>query len=174
MHVSTVNEQPLIVTLQLDREAQQYFNQLRKQYFPPAINYIDAHITLFHKLPYNEPLVTEEIENSARIKSFAVTATEVYHTGFGVAIRLESKPLLELQRHLREKFHSFLTPQDRQPFRPHVTIQNKVSAAVSKQLSLDLQATFRLFTATAIGINLWTYENGPWKHQEFFAFDVPV
>lgn len=162
--------QPLIATLQLDNESQHYFNHLRQEHFPASINFLDAHITLFHQLPPNVSVVEKEIENAVRIGQFPVEATDIYHTGFGVAVRLQSKPLVQLQRYLSEAFYSFLTPQDRQPFRPHITIQNKVSSEVSKQLVFDLQKTFKPFTATATGINLWTYENGPWKHQDFYGF----
>jgi len=42
---------PLILTLNFNNEVQQFFNALRKQHFPPVINYLDAHLTLFHHLP---------------------------------------------------------------------------------------------------------------------------
>ena len=53
---------PLIVTLKLDDAAQTYFNALRRQHFPPAINYLGAHLTLFHHLPGAEvDAVCEEL-----------------------------------------------------------------------------------------------------------------
>ncbi|RYF85961.1 MAG: 2'-5' RNA ligase family protein [Chitinophagaceae bacterium] len=161
---------PLIATLQFDKESQHYFNGLRQHYFPKAINYLDAHLTLFHHLPPSQPRILNEIENAVRIGPFAVNVTGVYHTGFGVAFQLQSKPLVQLHQYLHEAFYSWLTPQDRQPFRPHITIQNKVSAEESKQLTAELQQTFKPFTAIGTGINLWEYHNGPWKHQEFFGF----
>ena len=42
---------PLILTLALDADSQAHFDALRKQHFPPAINYLAAHLTLFHHLP---------------------------------------------------------------------------------------------------------------------------
>jgi hypothetical protein len=40
-----------ILTLQLDPTAQAHFEALRQQHFPPALNHIPAHLTLFHQLP---------------------------------------------------------------------------------------------------------------------------
>ena len=45
------NAAPLILTLTLDEATQAYFNDLRRQHFPPNINYLAAHLTLFHHLP---------------------------------------------------------------------------------------------------------------------------
>ena len=36
---------PLILTLALDDVAQAYFDALRRQHFPPKINYLTAHLT---------------------------------------------------------------------------------------------------------------------------------
>ncbi len=45
---------PLILTLALDDAAQTYFNALRREHFPPKINHLEAHLTLFHHLPGSE------------------------------------------------------------------------------------------------------------------------
>ena len=42
---------PLIVTALLDEAAQQRFDRLRRSHFPPERNHLDAHLTLFHRLP---------------------------------------------------------------------------------------------------------------------------
>ena len=55
---------PLILTLQLDAQAFAFFNFLRQKHFPAKINYLDAHLTLFHHLP-PDPAVTEVLENIA-------------------------------------------------------------------------------------------------------------
>ena len=43
--------EPLIVTLLLEEAAQQRFDRLREQHFPPERNHLAAHVTLFHALP---------------------------------------------------------------------------------------------------------------------------
>jgi hypothetical protein len=41
----------VIVTARLDRVSQNYFDELRKQHFPPQRNHLPAHLTMFHALP---------------------------------------------------------------------------------------------------------------------------
>jgi hypothetical protein len=42
---------PLIVTALLDEAAQERFDRLRREHFPPERNHLAAHLTLFHRLP---------------------------------------------------------------------------------------------------------------------------
>jgi hypothetical protein len=42
---------PLILTLGLDRASFERFEALRRAHFPPALNRVPAHVTLFHHLP---------------------------------------------------------------------------------------------------------------------------
>ena len=48
------NDYPIIVTARMNNKAQLYFNDLREWYLPPNLNYLKAHLTLFHKLPGKE------------------------------------------------------------------------------------------------------------------------
>ncbi|WP_460504174.1 2'-5' RNA ligase family protein, partial [Hymenobacter agri] len=58
---------PLILTLALDAASQAYFNDLRTQHFPPKINYLAAHLTLFHHLPGTEqPAVAARLQAVAQ------------------------------------------------------------------------------------------------------------
>lgn len=161
---------PIIVTLQLDKESQNYFNALRKRHFPERLNYIDAHITLFHHLPSNENAIQREIEYASERMGFAINVTELYHTGFGVAFRLQSAELIRMHSNLQESFHHWLTPQDRRSLQPHITIQNKAGAQESRELFNDLQQSFVPFQAVATGIDTWMYHNGPWQHLAFYGF----
>jgi 2'-5' RNA ligase len=160
----------MVVTLQLDKESQNYFNALRKKYFPEKINFLDAHVTLFHNLPSNEIAIQREIEYATERTGFEIDVTELYHTGFGVAFRLRSIELIKMHGHLQESFNHWLTPQDRRIIQPHITIQNKAGAQESKELFNSLQKNFVPFKATATGIDTWLYQNGPWQHMEFFGF----
>ena len=47
---------PLIVTALLDEAAQERFDRLRREHFPPERSHLAAHLTLFHHLP-DEPTV---------------------------------------------------------------------------------------------------------------------
>ena len=163
---------PLIVTLRLDDQAQSLFNALRKRHFPPALNVLDAHLTLFHHLPSHLPSITHTLQQGCNRPTFQLSATAPYHTGNGVAIRIESTPLKQLHGHLQHAFEEWLIPQDRQSIRPHVTIQNKAGATASKTLYQQLQQEFVAFTAVAMGLDTWLYHNGPWTHRDFFPFTL--
>lgn len=154
--------QPVIVTLQLDAESADFFDKQRRQYFPPAINYIDAHLTLFHNLPPSEfeTVLKTAAEICAKRPPFSVTVSGLMKLGRGVAYRLEATELMELRSALAERFEPWLIKQDRERFRPHVTIQNKVPPAEASALYERLSSGFEPFTAKAEGLQFWFYEGG--------------
>lgn len=162
---------PLIVTLQLDEESFKFFTALRNQYFPPSINYLSAHLTLFHHLPSNEPAIDEDLERWSKNGSpLILNVTEVKSIGRGVAYKIACSELEKLHRQMQEKWRSWLTPQDRQSLWPHITVQNKVSPAEAKQTLATLQASFQPFTATGVGFSTWAYEDGPWRLLKTYSF----
>lgn len=161
---------PLIVTLTLDEAAQTYFNALRRQHFPPKINYLDAHLTLFHHLPGLElPAVCEVLRRCSQAESpLPLRVAGLRSLGRGVAFVLQNERLLALHRELQHRLAPSLTPQDRQRLQPHVTIQNKADPAVARQLLADLQAGFAPFGAVGTGLQLWAYRHGPWEALHWF------
>ncbi len=162
---------PLILTLTLEADAAAFFNTLRKQYFPPSINYIDAHLTLFHHLPPNETTIRDDLQAWSKMCiPIDLQVTEVKSIGKGVAYKVEAPELLQLHKAMQAKWKQWLTPQDSQKRWPHITVQNKVSQEVARQTLQTLQASFQPFTMTGIGFSLWTYEGGPWKHLEDYLF----
>ncbi|WP_208644853.1 2'-5' RNA ligase family protein [Mucilaginibacter kameinonensis] len=84
--------------------------------------------------------------------------------GAGVAYQIDSTELQELHKQVSVYFQKALIPQDRQPFKPHITIQNKVTLAASKDLLNGLNARFKPFNVYAAGLDLWEYLGGPWQH----------
>ena len=156
---------PLILTLLMDRASQQRFDALRRAHFPPERNFIAAHLTLFHHLPGDrEDEVAAMIEETCRDQEpMTLRATGILFLGRGVAYRLESSALLGLRRRLAEEWEPWLTPQDRQGFRPHVTVQNKVSPGTARSLRDRLQAPFAPFEVDGEGMALWHYAGGPWE-----------
>ena len=161
-------EQPLILTIRLDEESQAFFNRQRKQYFPPERNYLDAHLILFHQLP-DEPS-TIEILQAIQQPAFTISVSGLMNLGAGVAYRMESIELIKLHRELSQSFAAVLIPQDKQGFRPHITIQNKTTPALAKALFFELNVGFKPFEITAIGSDLWTYLDGPWRHEQHYPF----
>ena len=155
---------PLIVTLSLDEDSSFFFNQLRKAHFPPERNYLEAHLTLFHQLPAEEPsLIHTLADTAAQYTPFALAVTGTAFIGNGVAYKLESKELLQLHASLQAAWKAWLIPQDQQRLWPHVTVQNKVPAAEARTVYEQLTDAFTPFTAYAMGLSVWVYRGGPWE-----------
>jgi len=137
---------------------------MRRTHFPPALNRIPAHLTLFHQLPGEEEAeVVEILARVARRVAFPVAVTGLRPLGRGVAYEIEAPPLLALRRDLATRFAPWLTGQDRQRFRPHVTIQNKVTPEEARATLARLSARFAPFGGWAEGLQLWRYVGGPWE-----------
>ena len=159
-----------ILTLQIDPASQVHFNRLREANFPPNLNYIDAHVTLFHTLPEETTVIEEVAVVAASREPFAVNVTGLRSLGKGVAYTLESVPLQAVHRHLATAYAEHLTLQDRQKFQPHLVIQNKATSEAARTLLRDLRASFVPRIVEAIGLTLWHYRGGPWKLARSFSF----
>jgi len=158
------SSEPLIVTLLLDDAAQERFDRLRAQHFPPERNYLSAHVTLFHALPGEHlDAVRADLAEAARRPSFDVAVTGVRFLGRGVAYSLASDDVSALRGALVGSWQQWLTPQDRQKHAPHVTVQNKVQPAVARALHERLSAEFVPYDVRARGLGLWRYLGGPWE-----------
>lgn len=162
----------LILTLRMDEPAASLFEDLRRRHFPPALNHIPAHATLFHHLDgLLEPDIAAAIAAETRGEPAPeVAVTGLRFTGRGVAYVLESNALSALRARLAARFEPMLTAQDRQGWRPHVTVQNKVAPQVARALHRDLEAGFDPFRFRASGLVLWRYLGGPWARRGDFAF----
>lgn len=161
---------PLIITLKIDAEAQAFFDALRRQHFPAHINYLDAHLTLFHNLPSAEPLIDTVLEDISRRQPFSLNVADVKHIGNGVAYAIRSATVQEMHLQLQKRFNRWLTAQDRKRSWPHITIQNKVTAFKSMELYNELKKDFKPFDIKAIGLSSWLYLKGPWEHVRDFDF----
>ena len=163
--------QPLIVTLLLEEAAQQRFDRLREQHFPPERNFLAAHVTLFHALPGEHlDAVRADLAAAADRPAFDVAVSGVRFLGRGVAYSLASSELAALRSGLASAWQPWLTPQDRQEHAPHVTVQNKVAPAVARALHERLLAEFAPSDVRARGLGLWRYLGGPWEPVAEVAF----
>ncbi|OLY91025.1 2'-5' RNA ligase superfamily protein [Cnuella takakiae] len=161
---------PLILTLHLDEASFQYFNQLRKAHFPPERNFIAAHLTLFHHLP-DTPELRQQLAGAAGTQQpLQLEVTGLRSLGGGVAFRLHCPPLQAWHRQLQQQWFDLLTPQDRQPLQPHITVQNKVMPPAARQLLQQLEAGFTPFHVQAAGVQLWAYMGGPWQLLQDYPF----
>lgn len=163
---------PLIVTLKLDADSFAFFDELRREHFPPERNFLRAHVTLFHHLPETE---ISQIETDLQAvcdeySSFEIKFPTLRFLGKGTAAEIESPRLLKLHSTLADKWKLWLTAQDRQKFKPHITIQNKVQPVEAKLLFGNLQRQWRMREGTAAGLQLWRYLNGPWELLNEFSF----
>lgn len=170
--MSDPTHDPLILTLAMDDAAFGQFDALRRRHFPAALNHIPAHATLFHHLPGGEEAgLWETVSALARVEtSPEVAVTDVRFTGRGVAFVLEAEALTAFRARLVREFAPWLTAQDRQGWRPHVTVQNKVAPETARALHADLSASFAPFRFTAPGLLLWRYLGGPWQKRAMVSF----
>ena len=172
LHEGRSSPSPLVVTLLLGEEAQRRFDRLRVAHFPADRNHLAAHVTLFHALPgehLNE--VRRVLAGAADRPGFPVTVSGVRLLGRGVAFDLASAELTGLRDGLAAAFDPWLTRQDRQRSRPHVTVQNKVDPQVARALHADLSASFVPESVPARGLGLWHYLDGPWAAEAAFLFE---
>jgi 2'-5' RNA ligase len=151
---------PLVVTLEIDEPAQARFDSERAALFPAGRTQVGAHVTLFHAVPASiEPVVLAELAAAAAAREpFPIEVRELMSLGRGVAYRLRSAELLSLHRGLQLRWWEQLSPQDRQGYRPHVTVQNKVSPEVAHRALGQLRQRFEPFSITARAVRLWRYD----------------
>ena len=163
---------PLIVSLQMDEHSSSVFEHLRQQHFAPDLNFVPAHLTLFHKLPaHAEDSVSKVLEDLAQTQlPLRLEATSLRFFGRGVAYVITSPALLALRATLAERWSEWLTAQDRQPFQPHVTIQNKAPANDARALYNRLSLEFEQFPVEGTGLLLWKYVGGPWEPIRRYPF----
>jgi 2'-5' RNA ligase len=155
--------QPLIVTLKLDARTFEHLDGLRREHFPAHLNHLSAHLTLFHHLPGEERFQVEaDLHAVAPPAPIELQVTGLRSLGRGVAFELFSPVLSALRAALAQRWARWLTPQDRQGFRPHVTVQNKVTPGEARALKAHLSEGFSPFTARGEGFEVWRYLEGPW------------
>lgn len=163
---------PLILTLKLDQTTFERANSLRQQYFPPERNVVPAHVILFHQLPGDrESAISHSLKTlCAQTKHFPLSLPSLQFLGNGIAIDVSSPELMQLHKTLATTWDAWLIPQDRQGYRPHITIQNKVNPETARQLYEDLKAQWQSLEGWGEGLLLWYYQKGPWELAGEFCF----
>ncbi|MGI4854607.1 MAG: 2'-5' RNA ligase family protein [Janthinobacterium lividum] len=161
-----------VLTLSLDDVSQSRFESERQRYFPAALNRIPAHLSLFHTLAEEDATVSALQDSADGQQQFAMQVAELKSLGKGVAYFLQSAEAKALHRSLSEVFADQLSAQDRQGFRPHVVVQNKVTPAAAQLTRMQLEQGFRPWSVRAVGLDLWRYLGGPWLHLQRFDFQA--
>lgn len=168
----TSQSPPLIVTLKLDQSTFEYVNLLRQRYFPSERNFIPAHVTLFHALPSDQesPISQSLQTRCSQIPTLSLQFPSLRFLGRGVAIEIDAPKLVQVRQTLATDWEEWLSSQDRQGYRPHITIQNKVTAAEARQLYDQLSAEWQSLNGYGEGLLLWYYRGGPWERVGEFPF----
>lgn len=111
------------------------------------------------------------VEVAAGYTPITANISGLRHLGAGVAFKIASPDLQDIQAKLRLAFNPWLGGQDMQKWQPHITIQNKVSRIAADTLHAALVSEFRPHTIEIIGIDLWRYLGGPWQYETSAMFD---
>lgn len=161
----------LIITAEIGPVEQAWLDQLRRAHYPAERNRLPAHLTMFHALP---PSAEREVRSAlARVASEARPKASIeglINLGGGVAFRIVSADLDEVREQLASTFRGLLSAQDSGGWRPHVTIQNKVSPSVARALIAELQPGFHPRPIAISGVGLHRYLDGPWENLAAYAF----
>lgn len=161
---------PLILTLEFEPTVQEWAQTMRSIHFPAERNIVPAHVTLFHALP-PESRNAIAMRLGTTSEKPEVTIGAPYLLGRGVAYALESPALAALRNELASIIgRDHLTRQDAAPWRPHLTVQNKVAPEQARALLDVLKQDPRPDRCRAEALRLWRYEGGPWTLLDRFAF----
>lgn len=162
---------PIIVTALFAPGDDGWLQELRRAHYPPERNQVPAHLTLFHQLP---PSCEAELDRrlAAVVASSPPRAriAGVIDLDGGTALRVESEALEAMREALAEALHGLLTPQDRDGWRGHVTIQNKVERNEARRLQAQLRASFLPRPLAIPALATWRYLGGPWERIRTFPF----
>ncbi|HET9638886.1 MAG TPA: 2'-5' RNA ligase family protein [Allosphingosinicella sp.] len=148
-----------------------WLQELRRANYPPERNRVPAHLTLFHHLPPSvEGEIGRRLAAYASSEAPAAAISGIMDLGQGTALRVESEGLEDIRYDLALALQGLLTPQDMAPWRPHVTVQNKVEPKEAKALQARLRAGFERRSLAIRGLALWRYLGGPWEPVKSWTF----
>jgi 2'-5' RNA ligase len=126
---------------------------------------------LFRQLPPSvEPELATRLSRAAAAPAPRATIEGIIDLGEGTALRVESEDLQAIRADLAEALHGLLMPQDQTPWRPHVTIQNKVASREARKLQQQLRATFEPRPLAIRALAAWRYLGGPWEPIRAWSF----
>lgn len=162
----------LIVTLGFDPATFERLDGMRSRYFPPERNFIPAHVSLFHHLPgVHEGDIDATLAEAARASgTIDLAFREVRRMDRGFLIAVDAPMLAEVHARLARSFRAWLTPQDRQPFRAHVTIMNKAEREDAARAFDEVRAGWAPWRGIGDRLLLWEYRGGPWDAVAEYPF----
>ncbi|KAF2739736.1 hypothetical protein EJ04DRAFT_409214, partial [Polyplosphaeria fusca] len=166
-----------VLTLKLTASIAIPMNEMREVYFPPHLNRIPAHLTLFHALPHSQLSAIEAYLDTiaSHAKPFTVSTGVPFRMGRGVGIGLSSggRECVALHDALRDKWVQWLSDQDRGGWKPHWTVMNKETdeKKVKDAFNSIRRDLFENeYAGSATGLDLWRYDGGGWQWTKNFKF----
>lgn len=174
--MATPTDAPYLVTLGLDPATFDRLDRLRARFFPPDRNVVPAHISLFHHLPGDDgEAIDRTLAAVARSHRPVLLAFPgVKRMARGVLATVEAPGLAAIRSAIARPFDRRLTPQDRQPFHPHVTLMNKAEPAEVAPALDELRATWSPWSGVGDRLLLWRYRGGPWEDVEEYPLSGVV
>jgi hypothetical protein len=161
----------LIATAEFGAADFAWIEGLRRTHYPPERNQVPAHLTLFHALPPSaEGELRRRLAQAVRRGPPLAMVAGLMDLGGGVAFRVVSPDLDRIREELAEKLHGLLGAQDSGGWRPHITIQNKVSPKLARTLKALLEGAFSPRPLTVTGLGLYRYLDGPWERIATYPF----
>lgn len=167
-----------VLTLLTDAKHHQTLTNTRKRYFPPRLNKLDAHITLFHALPGSklEENIKPVLREVAQKESpFPILAAKPFRLNKGIAIGVPKSQggddARRVHAQLKQAWTGFLSQQDAGGFAAHYTIMNKVDDQKEVQHAFEeVEGQWSGCKGTVQGLSLFRYDRGHWVHAEDFKF----
>lgn len=155
---------PVIVTALFGPGDDGWLQEMRRAHFPPERNQVPAHLTLFHQLPPSaETELFRRLALCAAAPPPRASIAGIMDLGKGTALRVESEALEDMRHDLADGLHGLLSVQDRAPWRPHITVQNKVDPKEARALQQRLRIGFDPRPLHIRALAAWRYLGGPWE-----------
>ena len=162
---------PLIICADFAPADFAYLDALRRAHFPPERNILPAHLTMFHALPPSAlDDARRQLAHHASSGPPRAVLAGLMNLGSGVAFRVASDDLDAIRADIADHFHGALTAQDAHGWRPHVTIQNKVTSSIARALMIELERGFRERQLGIAALSLHRYLGGPWERVARYPF----
>ena len=148
-----------------------WIQALRQAHYPRERNRVPAHLTLFRQLPPSlERELGQRLAGYAALPAPRAEMSGIVDLGEGTALAVRSEALEDIRADLAEALRGLLIPQDQSPWRPHITIQNKVEPREAKRLQSQLRATLEPRPIAIRALAMWRYLDGPWEAIRSYTF----
>jgi 2'-5' RNA ligase superfamily len=164
-----------VLTLLLSHTLAGPMEVLRRRHFPVERNKVPAHISVFRALPESR---LEQIKSTLTALAnstspYEICTSRVMRNHSGVAMRMDipsERKTRKIWEQLMRQWR-FLSTQDREIWRGHWTIMNRVQEwAKIQQAEYELKKLEET-KGQVRGLTLWRYEDdGTWTHESDYVF----